>query len=128
VIRRLSTFAAAVSLILCVSLMVAGAVYTPGRFRNIDFGDGASGLSIGNGIISPHRNNRILLSVPIGALAVPFALPPLAWALSFYGRDRLRRRAKAGRCAGCGYALSGNVSGTCPECGTPVQAREGSAP
>lgn len=30
-----------------------------------------------------------------------------------------RRRAK-GVCAACGYNLTGNVSGICPECGTPV--------
>jgi hypothetical protein len=30
------------------------------------------------------------------------------------------RRAKKGRCANCGYNLTGNVSGRCPECGTFV--------
>lgn len=37
----------------------------------------------------------------------------------------LRRRRKqsadeTGRCATCGYNLTGNASGVCPECGTPV--------
>jgi hypothetical protein len=32
---------------------------------------------------------------------------------------RLRRRAEAGHCPACGYDLTGNVSGVCPECGTP---------
>ena len=31
--------------------------------------------------------------------------------------ERLRA---AGRCTYCGYDLTGNVSGVCPECGTPV--------
>ena len=29
-------------------------------------------------------------------------------------------RASTGRCARCGYDLTGNVSGACPECGTPI--------
>ncbi len=33
-----------------------------------------------------------------------------------------------GHCAGCGYNLTGNVSGICPECGTPIpQQPAGSA-
>jgi hypothetical protein len=37
---------------------------------------------------------------------------------------RLRRRPPRGHCQACGYDLTGNVSGRCPECGTPVE-REG---
>jgi hypothetical protein len=33
------------------------------------------------------------------------------------GRNRLRRARGAPHCAGCGYDLTGNVSGVCPECG-----------
>jgi len=33
---------------------------------------------------------------------------------------RYRRRRKRGLCVRCGYNLTGNVSGVCPECGTPV--------
>jgi predicted amidophosphoribosyltransferase len=36
-----------------------------------------------------------------------------------------RRRIPPGHCQKCGYDLTGNVSGICPECGTPVE-REGS--
>lgn len=35
-------------------------------------------------------------------------------------RARLKRAAK-GLCTRCGYSLRGNVSGICPECGTPVR-------
>jgi len=30
---------------------------------------------------------------------------------------RRRRRLKSGLCGKCGYDLTGNVSGVCPECG-----------
>jgi hypothetical protein len=32
-----------------------------------------------------------------------------------------RARMAAGRCVSCGYNLTGNVSGVCPECGSPVR-------
>lgn len=31
-----------------------------------------------------------------------------------------RRRTRAGCCTACGYNLTGNTSGTCPECGSPA--------
>jgi hypothetical protein len=30
-----------------------------------------------------------------------------------------QRRRRTGLCSRCGYDLTGNVSGVCPECGTP---------
>jgi hypothetical protein len=32
---------------------------------------------------------------------------------------RARRRRRAGRCPACGYDLTANTSGVCPECGRP---------
>lgn len=32
------------------------------------------------------------------------------------------RRPRRGRCVNCGYDLTGNVSGTCPECGAVAEA------
>ena len=32
----------------------------------------------------------------------------------------LRRRARKGYCLTCGYNLTGNISGVCPECGTKI--------
>lgn len=53
-----------------------------------------------------------LLAVLTGALPFAAFLAPraLAWA-------RRRRRRRRGLCPGCGYDLTANVSGTCPECG-----------
>ena len=40
-----------------------------------------------------------------------------AWAYDATHGKRARWK-RAGRCAHCGYDLTGNVSGKCPECGT----------
>jgi hypothetical protein len=37
-------------------------------------------------------------------------------------------RTKEGHCRGCGYDLTGNISGVCPECGKPVLAADESTP
>ena len=44
----------------------------------------------------------------------------VACAAAFLAR-RPRRRDRAGRCPACGYDLTGNVSGVCPECGSPTR-------
>jgi hypothetical protein len=54
-------------------------------------------------------------------LKLPFWIPmtliavPTLW--SFW---RARKGSKRGRCRKCLYDLTGNVSGICPECGTPI--------
>ena len=52
------------------------------------------------------------LVVPIWALVVLTAVLPAR-----AGWKRLRRTGKAGACSKCGYDLTGNTSGVCPECG-----------
>lgn len=58
--------------------------------------------------------------VPRGSLVALFAAYP---ALAFI-RGPLRRwhRRRRGGCAKCGYDLTGNTSGACPECGTENDA------
>jgi hypothetical protein len=55
------------------------------------------------------------VTIPFWMLLVLAALPTafLWW------RDR--RSIPPGHCRKCGYNLTGNVSGRCPECGTPVR-------
>jgi hypothetical protein len=55
----------------------------------------------------------IPLWLPLVAL-----LPPTLW---LWHRDR--RRPRPGYCRRCDYDLTGNVSGVCPECGTPIPRR-----
>ena len=57
----------------------------------------------------PFLQVGVPLWIPLVALAVPTAL---VWRRWF-------RRARPGHCPRCGYNLTGNVSGVCPECGTP---------
>jgi hypothetical protein len=49
-------------------------------------------------------------------LAALFAVVPGVWLLSYRSRHNKRSR---GYCS-CGYNLTGNVSGTCPECGNTI--------
>lgn len=53
---------------------------------------------------------RVPLLIPFVAIAIPTTV--------LWYRDR--RRAKLGYCAKCGYDLTGNESGRCPECGKAV--------
>ncbi len=51
------------------------------------------------------------------AIASLFAYPTLAF---IRGPLRRWRRCRKGLCPACGYNLTGNVSGVCPECGKPL--------
>lgn len=53
--------------------------------------------------------------------AIPLWMPMLITAGVLCGAVVTARHARrAGVCAHCGYNLTGNISGICPECGTPV--------
>ena len=60
---------------------------------------------------------RTTVTLPIGFLT---ALPGF---LVFFAWIKTRRRFPKGRCLSCGYDLTGNVSGTCPECGAQFRQR-----
>ena len=60
-----------------------------------------------------------LLEVPLWSPIVLFAAYPT---IAFIrGPLRRWRRCRKGWCVKCGYDLTGNVSGVCPECGTEVE-------
>ena len=58
-------------------------------------------------------------AVPHWFMVFLTAVPPARW-LSLRRRRARARRVRLGRCAGCAYDLTGNVSGVCPECGASV--------
>ena len=59
------------------------------------------------------------LLVPYRVVAVAGAILPAIW-LWRYRRHRRLRSDGMPHCAKCDYNLTGNISGICPECGTPV--------
>jgi hypothetical protein len=61
--------------------------------------------------------SSLRLVIPFWAIVVLTSLAPICWLLK-WRRDR--SHFGAGRCTSCGYNLTGNTSGICPECGTPV--------
>ena len=70
------------------------------------------------GFKPPSRRRFHLLSLPLWAPLVLLPLYP-SWTVVRDARRRHRRR-KKGLCLQCGYDLTGNVSGVCPECGERV--------
>jgi len=66
---------------------------------------------------------------PRKAVTVPFGLP-LAIVLTAFGFCTWRglRRLPRGSCEACGYDLTGNTSGTCPECGATTASDVLAAP
>ena len=79
-------------------------------------GFGTGGFSSGGPVLWPFVGSNanctqilIPLWLPLLALALPVAF--------LWYRDR---RPPKGRCQSCGYNLTGNTSGLCPECGTEI--------
>ena len=69
---------------------------------------------------SPVSVNTLLIT-PVLSLTLPLWIPfVLALALAaFYWRPRVPK----GCCGQCGYNLTGNVSGRCPECGADARSK-----
>ena len=69
---------------------------------------------------------RVEMILPLWSLGLVATVPP-ALLLLVIPIKRLLRRPKGG-CHACGYNLTGNTSGVCPECGTPApQPKRGHA-
>ena len=65
-----------------------------------------------------YSNDGVKVGLPYWLLIGLFAILPCR-RIVIHRRER--QLAMLGRCASCGYDLTANVSGICPECGTPVQ-------
>ena len=79
--------------------MFQGAYYADGHYRLTHFG------------------TRLSIAAPSWAVVLLLLLLPGLWSLLGWRRHvRCQRR----YCHKCSYSLTGNTSGVCPECGTPV--------
>jgi hypothetical protein len=85
---------------------------------------GALGFVHGEGRTGSGVMGYRLLIVPYWVFVAMTAPMPMLWLILWlkrHTRDRLsRRRERLNLCPSCGYNLTANVSGTCPECGAPV--------
>jgi hypothetical protein len=61
---------------------------------------------------------QVYILLPFWLLLSPTMPLPILFA---FRRRRVARRRKLCRCLACGYELTGNASGVCPECGTQVK-------
>ena len=110
---------AGLSLLACVGLAVCGVcharieVHLNGRPGGIGFGviyQDRVGLWLG-GRLWPD------FTFPLWGAVFLCGLPPWGWLLVRDWRSA-HRRIIDGFCPACGYGLTGNLSRTCPECGT----------
>jgi hypothetical protein len=56
----------------------------------------------------------------VSTVIIPLWLPLAVFTVFTAAVWRRARRIPPGHCQVCGYNLTGNVSGICPECGTPI--------
>jgi hypothetical protein len=86
----------------------------PSRFG---FGRGSYAYVAGIGPGMNRLGTRSVFIVPLGVGTSLTAGLPVVWGWCWM----IRRRRIRGGCGACGYDLTGNVSGVCPECGTAVE-------
>jgi hypothetical protein len=73
---------------------------------------------------SNDRDEDLYVHVPWLYIVMLLLLCPVAQIAAIVRRRRRLAR-RGGFCEICGYNLTGNTSGVCPECGTPVPGKSG---
>jgi len=56
----------------------------------------------------------------IGVVAAAYGIPLLLAIMTYYSHSRERPPSSQNECRSCRYNLTGNISGICPECGSPI--------
>ncbi len=64
--------------------------------------------------LTPSEVRSVLIAFALAALFIP----AVVWLLL-----RAPQNPPSGLCRHCGYDLTGNTSGRCPECGTPIHGK-----
>ena len=90
-----------------VKLTLWGFSYSVAPIDDKDYGS--------RGWTSPPVGMECEISGPYWAATLLTAILPVTWVVS------LVRRKRTGLCSNCAYNLTGNASGICPECGTPIR-------
>ena len=75
---------------------------------------GGFGFDRHEGMAADGPYEEYWVSAPLWVFVLTFALPP---AIRLRRRYRERNARRRGLCVACGYDLTGNASGVCPECG-----------
>lgn len=70
--------------------------------------------------LNPYSKYAFGVAVPIPPLLMILGVVTV-WRFRAGKRRRKRTRLELELCLDCGYNLTGNVSGVCPECGTPIR-------
>ena len=71
-------------------------------------------------LTDPGRVRQEVAALPLWFPPVVAAVGTVPGLLAAWRRRRRRKRAASGRCAECGYDLTGSAKGVCPECGGPT--------
>jgi hypothetical protein len=90
-------------------------------YRQYRFGTWCFEFDSQRTLTMPESYYLYTFTVPILPFAIAFGIVP-ALALLHIAWRCVRRRKDPNACRHCGYNLTGNLSGTCPECGSPVPA------
>ena len=109
-------------LLLAVAAAVVWAIRNPaGVLVHLPWADGSFVSSYHNQLCVVDRG--VLVARDHGC-SLPAALVPAGVFVPLWvkqaRRDARARRRRRGQCPHCGYDLSGNASGVCPECGETV--------
>ena len=118
---------------LCAFDLCGGAFHVLFRWRALGPGDSSYGT--GSGFVWSRFNAATSIAMwkgygvrPRGFIQPPwvnFTIPlwiPLVVSVmgAVWAYRHWKRMSRVGYCAACGYNLTGNVSGRCPECGRPI--------
>ena len=115
--HRIFSVAAAISLVLCLAMMVRFAFVVAGHdrwLRILTLGDYS--IIFGGDEIQLINDGYIVGGFPVSGLALILSAGPILWAMR-WRKERVQRRLRRGLCSRCGYDLRATPD-RCPECGT----------